>query len=322
MLNTPVLFIIFNQPDITKKVFEAIKSVKPKILYISGDGPRNEIPGEIIQCEKTRSIINEIDWDCDLHTRFLDKNMGCNDAIWGALNWFFDKITEGIVLESDCLPHPDFWYYTSELLERYRNKTEIKFIGGNNYQNSINRGDGSYFFSKMAYNWGWATWKRAWQEFDYDICNKYSKNSFHKIINSQFVDNDERKYWKKIFKFVREDRPYMWDFRILFSIWAASGITIAPNVNLVTNIGFHPDALTTKDISSPYNNLPLESILPIRHPSKIKIDIEADLYYYRNYLHNSIKYDTFRKKIEEMLPWKFRKATSKKIKSILKIIRG
>ena len=147
--NIPVLFIIFNRPNTTRQVFERIREAQPKRLYVAADGPRDE--DEQLRCEETRAIVSTIDWDCELHTRFLDKNQGCDPHCLQAITWFFENEPEGIVLEDDCLPACSFFGFCSELLEKYRNDDRIGHITGGNYQFGETRGDGSYYFSNLTH---------------------------------------------------------------------------------------------------------------------------------------------------------------------------
>src|SRR3990170_3491351 len=143
--STPVLFLIFNRPDTTQVVFDQLKKVKPKYLFVAGDGPRESVPGEHDKCEETRKIINQVDWDCEVKTLFRDKNLGCGLAVSSAITWFFSQVPEGIILEDDCYPDLSFFRYCEELLLKYRDVDEVKLIGGNNFQNGITRGSGSYY---------------------------------------------------------------------------------------------------------------------------------------------------------------------------------
>ncbi|EKE21540.1 MAG: Protein containing nucleotide-diphospho-sugar transferase protein, partial [uncultured bacterium] len=164
MFIKPILFIIFNRPDTTLSVFEAIRQIKPARLYVAADGPRSERSGEDVVCAETRRIAMGVDWPCELKTRFLDKNVGCHTAVPAAVSWFFENEEEGIILEDDCSPDLSFFTFCETLLERYRDDEEVMMISGDNFQPSEfkTRNDSSYYFSGIANIWGWATWRRAW----------------------------------------------------------------------------------------------------------------------------------------------------------------
>ncbi len=165
-LTSPVLFLIFNRPETTEQVFSAIKKAQPPRLYIAADGPRSEYPNDAESCDISRAIATNVDWDCEVKTLFQDQNLGCRLAVSGAVDWFFEQETEGIILEDDCLPDQSFFLFCQELLEQYRDDTRIMQIGGTNYQFGKKRTNYSYYFSRYGHLWGWASWRRAWSFYD------------------------------------------------------------------------------------------------------------------------------------------------------------
>ena len=244
MLDTPVLFLIFNRPDTTEKVFNAIKQAKPKQLFISADGPRQEKPGEFEKCQAARKIVEQVDWDCDLQVLFRDNNLGCKKAVSSGINWFFEQVDEGIILEDDCLPDQSFFGFCQELLKYYRNNPKIMHISGNNFQFGRKRGNASYYFSIYNHIWGWATWKRAWQYYDVTMADfeEFKKtNQIEKITRNK----DEQAYWMYFFEKVWRNEIDTWDYQNVYSMWKKQGLAILPNVNLVSNIGFTKDATHT-----------------------------------------------------------------------------
>lgn len=168
-LNVPVLLLIFNRPDTTQRVFHEIRGASPLQLFISADGPRENKPGEFEKCQITRDIVRQVDWDCEVYTNFRDKNLGCKIAVSSAIDWFFENVEEGIILEDDCLPSFSFFRFCEELLEKYRDDERIMQIGGTNLLSEWQRSDDSYYFSKYGAIWGWATWRRAWQYYDVNM---------------------------------------------------------------------------------------------------------------------------------------------------------
>ena len=176
MLKTPVVFLIFRRPDLTARVFEAIRQAQPAKLLIVADGDRNE--EEAILCQQARAVTEQIDWDCEVLTNFSDTNLGCKRRVSSGLDWAFSQVEEAIILEDDCLPHPDFFHFCSELLTHYKDDTRIWNICGHNFQDAQWRGDGSYYFSRYADPWGWATWQRAWKHYDKDLSKKVSRKEF------------------------------------------------------------------------------------------------------------------------------------------------
>ena len=142
----PILFVIFNRPDTTQRVFDEIRKQQPKFLYVAADGPRIERADDPEKCIKTRSIIDQIDWECDLKLLFRDENLGCGKSVYTAISWFFKNVEMGIVFEDDCLPHPDFFQYCKELLLKYKDTKIIKWISGNNCDIKSAHTESSYYF--------------------------------------------------------------------------------------------------------------------------------------------------------------------------------
>lgn len=168
-MSTPIALIIFNRPDLTIRVFSKIARAKPKTLFVIADGPRSDHPGDIKKCAEARSIIESVDWDCTVHKNYSDINLGCGRRLASGISWVFEKVEEAIILEDDCLPHPTFFRFCKELLERYRDDERIMQINGQNFQHKSMRTSYSYLFSYSNNCWGWATWRRAWQHFDMEM---------------------------------------------------------------------------------------------------------------------------------------------------------
>ncbi|KPQ39984.1 MAG: putative O-linked N-acetylglucosamine transferase, SPINDLY family [Phormidium sp. OSCR] len=274
-LNTPVILLIFNRPDTTRQVFEAIRQAQPPTLLVIADGPRPNRPGEAEQCAAARQIINSIDWNCDLLTHYSDQNLGCRRRVSSGLTWAFEKVEEAIILEDDCLPHPSFFRFCQELLEKYRHTPEIMAISGDNFQNQP-RSPYSYYFSRYSHVWGWATWRRTWQLYDRDL-QAWPHLKSSDWLQQKLQHPDLINYWKQTF-----DKAYQgfdtWDYSLLFTCWQHNGLTILPNVNLITNIGFGQDATHTKT-PSPFANLPQQAIsFPLAHPPHIRRHQLADAY--------------------------------------------
>lgn len=274
--NTPILFIIFNRLETAQLVFNEIKKIKPKFLYITADGPREEKIGEKEKCESVRAIFQEIDWDCEIKTLFHVKNLGCDENIITALNWFFENVEAGIILEDDCLPSQSFFFFCQTLLEYYKNNPRIMHISGDNFKFGKKIGEGDYYFSRYTHSWGWATWRRSWQYFDKEMnfFPEFKKeNKIKNILNYQ----PAQKYWLGFFKKLHYGKFSFWDAKWLFTVWTHDGISILPNQNLVSNIGFGKEATHTKKLNSLANisNNELTNQI-IVHPSNLDCNQEAD----------------------------------------------
>jgi hypothetical protein len=280
-LETPILMVIFNRPDKTRVVFEAIRKARPKRLYFAADGPRPHVPSDQEKCRETREIVKEVDWDCEVKTLFRDQNLKCGLAVSSAISWFFEHETEGIILEDDCLPSPSFFPYCQQLLERYRDDSRVMHIGGNNFLNGWKNSDYSYYFSRNGHIWGWATWRRAWKYFDFRI-SKFEELRDQGLFDRFFISKFEKMYRMRIFERTARNRDHVtyWAYQWDFARWVNSGLAIVPCVNLVTNIGFGEDSTHTSNVRSTDANLKLEDIpMPLKHPPFVMRDMRSDRIY-------------------------------------------
>ena len=283
MFTTPILFLVFNRPDNTRKVFEQIRKIQPAYLYIAADGSRKDKPGEDKLCAEVRNILlSNIDWECEVKTLFRDENLGCGKAVSQAITWFFENVEEGIILEDDTVPDISFFKYCETLLNLYQNNERVMHISGcyflKEYEN-IAPDFPNYFFTKHIHVWGWATWKRAWNYYDFSMKNfPIEKKYLRKYYRGYY------KFWDEVYTKVHEKKIDTWDYQWMYSIFLKNGVAINPARNLIQNIGFNGDATHTRDVHSIYNSIPLETFTGFIHPRKVKIDKRRDELYSRDYL--------------------------------------
>lgn len=274
----PILFLIFNRPDLTRRVFARIREARPPRLFIAADGPRQYQPGEYELCEQARKFAKEVDWPCEVSTLFREKNLGCGKAVSEAITWFFEQEQEGIILEDDCLPHPAFFRFCNELLERYRDDERVAAISGDNFQKKTGTVDQSYYFSIYFKSWGWATWRRAWQHYDWGL-SQWPRLRNTAWLRGLFNDPAAVRYWQRIFDMVHAGQIDTWDFQWTYSCWIQSGLTVLPSVNLVTNIGFNDRGTHTWDQKNAMADLPATPMeFPLWHPLHLIRDFAADRY--------------------------------------------
>lgn len=276
---TPVAFLIFNRADNTEKVFQAIRKAKPPKLLVIADGPRAHKIGEAEKCEKTRAIIDRVDWDCEVYKNYSEQNMGCARRVSSGLNWVFEQVEEAIILEDDCVPHPTFFPFCDELLDRYRDDERIVVISGQNVQFGRHRAPYSYYFSRHNHCWGWATWKRAWQHFDFEMKNWPEVRDRH-LLNDILHDSQAVEFWTDMFQSTYAGKIDSWAYRWTFSCWTQNGLSILSNVNLISNIGFGKEGTNITASSgrfSKYANMITEAIqFPMTHPPHMIRDAKAD----------------------------------------------
>ena len=269
-LDTPILLVGFIRFETAQKVFDEIRKAKPRQFFLAVGGPREGVKEDEARCQKTREIAQQVDWDCEVHTLFQEKNLGCGVGTVAAINWLFEHVEEGIIFDDDCVPDQSFFRFCQELLAYYKGNEKIMHISGDNFQHGTKRGSGSYYFSKYTHNWGWATWRRAWKHNDFELLPP-------------------------------ELRRGIWDKQWLQSVANNGGLAVLPNVNLVTNIGSGADATHTQE-DSPYMNLPITHMtFPLIHPRKIRRDVAADWNTYRTLFEGTMKSFLY-KEVRRILP--------------------
>jgi hypothetical protein len=263
--------ITFNRPNQTRILLNVLRTVKPKYLFVFQDGARNGNIDDYQKCNEVKNVLKEINWECDINTFFPEKNLGCGKGPSSAISWFFDFVEEGIILEDDCIPAPYFFTFCSEMLEKYRNNSQISFVGGTNFINNEYEKKLTYYFSSGHFGtWGWATWKRTWMKFDYYL-NGITYVDFKKLIKSYYSNFRIKEYWLEIFLKVKNNRLYdtCWDYQFYFSTWNSNQLAIIPSQNLVKNIGTDIDATHTFGEGSLFNRTTYNEFDIIIHPQKI-----------------------------------------------------
>lgn len=278
-MKSPVLFLVFNRPSTTKQVFETIRKAKPSKLYLAADGPRQNNSSDLVLCKEVKAIINNIDWECQTYTLFRSENLGCKKAVSSAITWFFENEEEGIILEDDVLPLPTFFPFCDELLEKYRDNDNVALISGNNLISKRFQNDESYFFSHYANIWGWATWKKVWNQYDADMQdwpNWKNTNNLKKLSdNTPYFEY----YWKDQIQAIYDGKMDTWDFQLFFLLWRINALCIVPTNNLTGNLGFGAIATHTTgqmpDCVS--ESIPDDLKFPLIHPHAIVRKPKADI---------------------------------------------
>jgi len=294
-MNTPVAFLIFNRPETTKLVFESIRKAKPKKLLVVADGSRQERAGESERCAATRAVIESVDWDCEVLKNYSDYNMGCGLRPASGLDWVFNTVEEAIILEDDCLPHPDFFRFCEEMLAHYRYDTRVMQVSGTNILLDWKSDIQSYHFTFSHHIWGWASWRRAWQYFDFKM-PLWTKPEIKERVRDVIANELNFEVAARFF-----DEAYQgmdaWDYQWAFAKFIQSGLTITPAVNLVSNIGFGEDAThtTTDSENSVVANL---STSKLKFPLKIHGFVAPDRDFERSYFNKYWEQHSLRGRIK------------------------
>jgi tetratricopeptide (TPR) repeat protein len=273
-LNTPVVLMMFKRPDMTQKVFELIRQVKPPKLLVIADGPRQDRPEEAQLCAAARAVVEQVDWDCEVMKNYSDVNLGCRTRVYTGLNWVFQNVEEAIILEDDCVAHPSFFRFCQELLERYRYDDRVMLIGGDN-THQYQATKYSYYFSQYALIWGWATWRSAWQYYDNSMA-LWPKLRDENWLSTFLPNQRAIDYWTKIMQDNYEGYS-SWARAWMFSCWIRKGLCIVPRINLISNIGFdeHSTHTLSKSNKRAYAATQ-EMYFPLYHPPQVTRDLQAE----------------------------------------------
>ena len=281
-MKSPVLFIIFKRENTTKRVFDRIREARPPKLYIAADGPRESRPEEKVKCEQTRKIVELIDWDCEVHRLYRDKNLGCGKGVSSAITWFFQHEEQGIILEDDVLPNKDFFSFCDEMLDRYKDNHQIQLVAGFNFFFDGYSSPYSYYMSRFLQIWGWASWKRVWDTYENDI-SRLPQSNVISCLKKCFPRSVYR-YYKKVYFSMLKRESDTWDHQFFFNQLLYNRYSIIPYHNLISNIG-----CGTEEASHITNSgdrmIELiiehesESLGTLRHPDQMYYDSKADLIY-------------------------------------------
>ncbi len=268
-----VALIVFNRPEVTKIVFERIRQARPGRLMVIADGPREGRQGEADACLRVRQIVEHVDWPCEVLKNYSDANMGCGARVASGIDWVFQHVEQAIILEDDCLPDPTFFRFCEELLERYRDEEQVMQISGSNFLFGGRATEESYYFSRYPLCWGWATWRRAWRHFDFEMQTwKADRDG----CLARFTHRSERAFWEYGWDSIAQRRLDTWDYQWALAFLSADGLAVTPSTNLVTNVGFGSDATHTRSRLLAMRPAAGAIEFPLRHPVHLEANREAD----------------------------------------------
>lgn len=276
-----VLVIIFNREACARQLLAAVGQARPTRLYLAADAPRSHVASDPSGCARTWDTARTaIDWPCEVHALRPPANFGPARFIPHAIDWFLAREERGIILEEDCIPHPDFFPFCDELLARYAADERVAMISGCQFvPQGWPCGGASYAFVRLAQIWGWATWRRAWRNYDFEM-RAWPEARAGGLLERTFRRAGDRRHWRK--NFDRAHAIDSWDYQWCFARWRHAQVGIVPARNLISNIGFSPDALHTKAANHPVANLPTHPVeFPLRHPATVALDDALDAQFSR-----------------------------------------
>lgn len=275
MTDVPVLLLVFNRPDKTRQVLDQLRQVRPTGLFVAADGPRPGRADDAARCAETRKLVDEIDWPCTVQTLFSESNLGCKRGVEAGISWFFSQVEAGIILEDDCVPAPDFFPFCAQLLERYRDADDVMMVSGTNLLGQWKPESQSYHFSHGYSIWGWATWRRAWAQYDPSL-SAWREPAARATLR-EVLGEDQARALAAQLDGVTAGRIDTWDFPWTMTMALRRAVNAVPSRNLVTNIGFDSDATHTKNEWSQRAGLATHELtFPLRHPQSRAADRDFD----------------------------------------------
>lgn len=279
----PVLLLAFNRPNVFAQVLAALEAAGPRTYFFAVDGPRAHRPDDAERCAEVHRLVDGVHWATRIHRKFETQNLGCGPAVSSAISWVLAQVPEVIIIEDDCLPDPSFLSLCDELLARYRNDTRVMQIGGSNWGAAPARFAGhSYAFTSFAPVWGWATWRRAWALYDYELDSwpriRTSGQAEGMALSPRFRRMLERD-WEQVLA-----GQGTWDHQWQYSVLRHNGLSICPERNLVRNVGFGTDGTQIRSPDRILSRVPLERIdFPLRHPPEVARSASVESVFERVY---------------------------------------
>lgn len=245
----PVCLIGFNRPDLSRRLMAVVRAIRPSRLFVVLDGPRSGYPDDVVACREVESILSEVDWPCQSDVLRSEVNLGCRRRVSSGLDWVFAKVDRCIILEDDCIPHPDSFRYFTAALETYKNRSEVMVVSGTRL--NVPGLDPQPLFSRVFDFWGWATWRRSWAKYD-DGLTALQDGTVRRVLPRHL----ESWYWEENFLAAREEVFDSWGYRWLCTVMAHRGVALVPPRNLVTNVGYDDRSTHCKGFIPGRSNLP------------------------------------------------------------------
>jgi hypothetical protein len=274
-LEVPVVFLVFNRPELTERVFARIREARPRTLWVVADGPRTGRHDDVENCRRVRELIERgIDWRCELVRDYAESNLGCGRRVASGITNAFRQAEEAIILEDDCLPEPSFFRFCAELLEKYRDEPRVGLVSGSHHQYVSRSGRDSYYFCRYGNIWGWATWRRAWQKFDLAMSD-WPQWRDAGGVERLFPQRPVQQFWRRAWDRAAAGKIDTWDYQWTYCYLRHGMLGLLPRVALIENIGFGPGA--THTIGAEDARAAVEPMrFPLLHPATIEPDLEAE----------------------------------------------
>jgi hypothetical protein len=273
---TPVVIIAYNRPWLLKQVLTVVRQVQPTQLFLVVDGPNLERPEDQHKCQQVREILSTVDWSCQVFRNYSEYNQGCGYRIPSGLDWVFEQVETAIILEDDCLPDLSFFQFCQILLSRYGDDPSVTQICGTNRLLQWKYEQQSYHFARYCSAWGWATWKRAWQNY-HQHGQLWQDSSIRAKIKGIIKESRQFSYFCQRYQQAIANSGMTWDYQWSLVQLAQQGRSIIPGVNLVKNLGFNREATHTHHFCLSHLLQSVQTMkFPLIEPQRQSYDDEYD----------------------------------------------
>jgi hypothetical protein len=243
---TPVTFFIYNRPEKTKRSFEAIRRARPVRLFIVADGPKDD--KDRLAVAETRSVVENIDWECEVIRLYSENNMGCALRVSSGITEVFSIVDRTIILEDDIIASDDFFVFQEQMLERYKDDNRVMMVTGWNSFVEYPIEGYAGFFSKSSAIWGWGSWRRAWSFYRFDPLENGEEDA--NMLRQRLESYMDDPFWVQYHLQCMDARVWSkldtWDYQWALTVYAQHGVSVTPVRNLCLNIGFDEQATNTK----------------------------------------------------------------------------
>lgn len=310
--NVPVLMVFFNRPEPLREVFEAVRKAKPAKLFLAQDGARKGNLADSDKVAQCREVVQNIDWECEVFTDYSESNLGCGKRMSSAISWAFEKVDRLMILEDDCVPAASFFPFCEEILDKYKDDERVNLISGMNHLGIYEKAPADYFFCSTGAIWGWATWKRVWDRYEYEmnfLQDSYTMECFSRSYYPKRqvrLLNETGKSRNELYRCGGKLTAWTYQFRMLRFLF--SQVVIVPKYNLTSNIGLTDDSThggsemrkVPKGLQCVFYAKTYDIDFPIQHPK---------------YMISDTGYD---KEVQKIMGWTFWRSKFYRLESIVR----
>ena len=273
----PVLLLGYNRPQQMLGLIQSLTSLKPKLILLAVDGPKNTRSNDADLVRQTQDLVSDITWDAEIRTRFRASNLGLRGAVVDAVTWANSEYGRVVVLEDDVRAGPQLLEFLNHNLNTHQQNSKIAHINGYNLvpRKHLANPNDPYRLSIYPESYAWATWERAWQKYDDDLT--WAKNASVEDIRKICGSTIGALRWRQNFADAASERIDTWAYRWLASMWEHNWLIFSPNRNIATYTGLEGGTHTRR--KPKWTELPINDILFTNEESSIEcvmVDAAAD----------------------------------------------